>query len=80
MVETAQIKTALTEELSIILGVAINGHTKQVEELGLDYFGTMQVIAFLEDTYGIEIPDELLAVENFSTVDTMVQWTTGLLD
>jgi len=78
MVETTQIKTAIIEELSIITGARVSVNTDLVEKLGFDSFGTMQLLAFLEDTYGIEVPDELLAIENFSSVEVIMQWMETL--
>lgn len=39
--------------------------------LGLDSMGVMQVLAALEDTFGIELADELLTEETFATAGTL---------
>jgi Phosphopantetheine attachment site. len=40
----------------------------------IDSLGIMQLISFLEDTYGIEVDDDDLAPENFRSVDSIVSF------
>lgn len=40
-------------------------------DAGLDSMAIMQLLIFLEDRYGVEIPPEAVTRENFSTVDSL---------
>jgi acyl carrier protein len=42
--------------------------------LGLDSMGVVRLLVAVEDTYGVELPDELLNEFTFSTVGTL--WDT----
>ncbi|WP_406492334.1 phosphopantetheine-binding protein [Streptomyces sp. NBC_00846] len=39
--------------------------------LGLDSMGVVQLLAELEDTFGVELPDEALTEETFATVGSL---------
>ncbi len=73
-----QLQRELTEELSIILGAEI-GLEDNLIEAGLDSFAIMQTIAFLEDSYGIELADDILQFENFESVKLMLRWAFPLI-
>lgn len=42
----------------------------------LDSAATMELIMWLEQTYGISIPDDDLTIENFGTVNLIVGYVT----
>ena len=46
----------------------------------VDSMGLMRLVTFIEDTYGIDIPPEDLTIENFSSVETMVQYLSRELN
>ncbi len=48
--------------------------TDDLAALGLDSMGVVQLLADLEDRYGLELPDERLTEETFATVGSL--WTT----
>lgn len=48
--------------------------TDDLTALGLDSMGVVQLLADLEDRYGLEMPDERLTEETFATVGSL--WTT----
>lgn len=68
------------EELSCIADIPVTLETDLPGEIGLDSFGTMQVIVFLEDSYGIEVPEELIALEHFASVKIIADWAWPMLD
>ncbi|SFC88260.1 phosphopantetheine-binding protein [Streptomyces aidingensis] len=39
--------------------------------LGLDSMGVVQLLTDLEETYGLELPDELITEETFETVGSL---------
>ncbi|MCP3760518.1 phosphopantetheine-binding protein [Streptomyces sp. TBY4] len=46
----------------------------ELPALGLDSMGVVQLLADLEDTYGLELPDEFLTEQTFETVGSL--WST----
>jgi acyl carrier protein len=38
----------------------------------IDSLGVTELVAFIEETYGIEIPDDQLTADNFRTLDAIV--------
>lgn len=51
----------------------------ELAALGLDSMGVVELLGDLEETFGLELPDELLTEETFATAGSL--WTTvsGLL-
>ncbi|MEU3251193.1 phosphopantetheine-binding protein [Streptomyces sp. NPDC006997] len=47
--------------------------TDDLAALGLDSMGVVQLLAELEDTFGVELPDEALTEETFATVGSLWQ-------
>lgn len=47
--------------------------------LGLDSMGVVQLLAALEEGYGIEFPDEILNQETFATVGSLWQTVSAVL-
>ncbi len=47
--------------------------------LGLDSMGVVQLLTDLEETYGLELPDELITEETFSTVGSLWDAVGGLV-
>ena len=79
MMDTAQFENQLTEELSIILGKKIEIEDDLLEA-GLDSFATMQLIAYLEDNFGIEVPEERLPIENFKNAQVIIDWVSKMIE
>lgn len=53
---------------------------ESLTELGvLDSMGVLEVIMFIEQTYGIEIPDEDTLPENLDSVSRIVSYIRGRL-
>jgi acyl carrier protein len=77
-VNVDQLERDLLEELASMLGQDVAVDDDLLFEGGLDSFGIMQVVAFLEDTYSIRVPDEKLATANFATAAVIVDWVLPL--
>jgi acyl carrier protein len=69
----------LIRELGVILDKPVDPREDLVES-GLDSFATMQVIAYLEDTFGIEVPEERLPIENFHSVRVIIAWAQPMIN
>ena len=78
MITAPQLEKRLGEELCIILDRPVEPGENLVEA-GLDSFATMQVIAFLEDTFNIEIPEDRLPIENFATARIITEWVHPMI-
>ena len=50
-----------------------------LEKAGLDSFATMQVIAYLEDSFGIEVPEERLSIANFENARVIMEWVHPMI-
>jgi acyl carrier protein len=77
-VNREQLLPELLDELAGMLGQDVGVDEDLLFEGGLDSFGIMQVVAFLEDTYSIRVPDDKLATANFATAATIVAWVLPL--
>ena len=69
----------LVDELSSILGQEVSIDEDLLFEGGLDSFGIMQVVAYLEDTYSIRVPDDKLATANFASARIIADWVQPLV-
>ena len=73
-----QLQANLVGELSSILGQDIGPDDDLLFEGGLDSFGIMQMVAYLEDTYRFRVPDEHIAMASFSSASTIADWVLPL--
>jgi len=70
-------RETLVSELTVLIGEALPEIPQDIEpsadlfDAGLDSMAIMQLLIFLEDRYGVEIPPEAVTRENFSTVDSL---------
>ena len=76
--DQAELESALQEEAHFALGCAVEAGEDLVAA-GLDSFAAMQLIAFLEDTYRIEVPEERLPIENFQSCRVIAGWACPLI-
>jgi acyl carrier protein len=53
--------------------------TDDLAALGLDSMGVVQLLADLEEGFGLELPDELLTEETFATVGSLWGTVSGLV-
>ena len=65
-------------ELTIVMGYDIGLDDELLFEGGLDSFGILQMVAYLEDSYGFIIPNENLATANFSSARIISDWVFPL--
>lgn len=72
----------LQRELLVELSSMLAGDVALDDDLlvdgGLDSFGIMQVVAYLEDTYNLRVPDETLATANFASARIIADWVLPL--
>ena len=73
-----QLEGDLVCELASILGQGIGPDDDLLFEGGLDSFGIMQVVAYLEETYRIRVPEDVFARDNFRNVSTIAAWVLPL--
>jgi acyl carrier protein len=78
VIDKEQLDEQLTEELGIILGKPVS-LGDNLEKAGLDSFATMQVIAYLEDSFGIEVPEENLSNANFDNARVIMEWVYPMI-
>jgi D-alanine--poly(phosphoribitol) ligase subunit 2 len=76
--EPLEFAEVLVEELAIILDSPISVETDLLEA-GLDSFGTMQVIVFLEEEFGIQVPEEQFDIRDFASVATIADWVLPMI-
>jgi acyl carrier protein len=53
--------------------------TDDLTALGLDSMGIVQLLADLEEEFGIEVPDEVINEETFATAGSLWQALGGLI-
>jgi acyl carrier protein len=51
----------------------------ELSALGLDSMGVVQLLAALEEGYGLEFPDDALNQDTFATVGSLWQTVSGVL-
>ena len=77
--DLVSIEKALVEEIAIILAVPVDADTDLLADAGLDSFGTMQVIVFLEEEFGIQVPEDQFDINQFASVATIAGWVLPLV-
>jgi acyl carrier protein len=66
------IRTFVTERLAPAVGLATLGDEDDLIDSGVvDSLGIFQLIAFLEERFGIKIGDEEITPENFGTISAI---------
>jgi len=76
--------TNITEELKKYIeqnilapDVKINADTN-LQDAGIDSFSTIEIILFIERTYGVSFSDDKLVPENFKTLRALATLVEGL--
>jgi acyl carrier protein len=54
----------------------LDGATSLIGSSIIDSTGVLEIMVFLEETFGIEVPDEDAVPENLDTVDNIVSYVT----
>lgn len=63
----------VVEEIAVGRGIESVAHDEDLLASDiLDSLGIMELVAFLEEQYGIRVSDDDLTPENFQTVDSIV--------
>lgn len=70
---------ALLEELAVILDTPVDVDTDLPADAGLDSFGTMQIIVFLEEEFGIHVPEEQFDIKDYASVATIARWALPMI-
>lgn len=65
-------KNILEENVQIDAG-------KDLKQLGIDSFSTVEIILFIERKFGVSIPDEKLVPENFKTLHSLAKTVQELM-
>jgi|EndMetStandDraft_8_1072994.scaffolds.fasta_scaffold1093469_2 acyl carrier protein len=55
----------------------IDGDTSLIGTSVIDSTGVLEIIIFIEETFGISVPDSDAVPENLDTVDNMVSYVQG---
>ena len=53
--------------------------TTELQDAGIDSFSIVEIILFIERKYGVAIPDDQLAPENFRTLEALSLTVLGLM-
>jgi len=78
-VDKAKFEAALREELSLILDAPIDMTSDLPGEFGLDSFGVMQIIVFLEDNFDLEVPEQMYDINAFTSAQKISQWAYPMM-
>jgi acyl carrier protein len=68
------------EELAIVLDSPVGVDTDLLRDAGLDSFGTMQIIVFLEEEYGIQVLDDQFDINDFASVAKIASWALPMIN
>jgi len=65
----SEIKRFVIDDLA--MGQEVNEHDNLVEKGIIDSIRLLRLVTFLEETYGVCVPDEALVAENFRSFDAI---------
>lgn len=68
------VRTFVVEHFLFGEGDTLKGDTSFLEEGIIDSTGILELVMFLEETYGIKIEDNELVPENFDTLEKIAQY------
>ena len=71
--EIIQIEKQLIDYFKEMADMTVDSKTLLLEEKIIDSMGVIELVAFIEATYGVELMDDDLTVENFKDIDTIVK-------
>jgi acyl carrier protein len=76
-----QIRQMVLDNLALGKGIRSLTDTESLVERGvIDSLGIFQVVAFLEENFGIPIEDDDVLLENFSSIDAIEEFVQTKLD
>jgi acyl carrier protein len=59
--------------------IRVTGDTPLLEAKVIDSFGMLELVFFIEETFGVEVPDEDITPVNFSTVNKLAAYIDAML-
>jgi acyl carrier protein len=71
--EIIQIEEQLVGYFKQNTDTIVDSKTLLLEEKIIDSMGVIELVAFIEATYGVELTDDDLTVDNFKDIDTIVK-------
>jgi len=77
----ADVRARLRAFLGELLGLGKGGGVSDSEDLlsgGLDSMGILRLTVFVEEQFGVRVPDETVVPENVRTLDALVRWVETL--
>ena len=77
---SSKIREFVVENFLFGDGESLNDDTSFMEAGIIDSTGILELIMFLEETYGIKVEDDELVAENFDTLQHIVRYVGGKLD
>ena len=67
-----QIETFVRNQFRVAVGDTRFSRTQPLFDLGyIDSVGVVELLAFLDDRFGIQLPDDVLMSDEFATIDGM---------
>ena len=69
-----KLKSFIFEELVFVDNPQEFSEDDDLLEAGLDSMGIMRLVIFIEEEYGVLLPDEELEPENLQTLKRLVAW------
>jgi acyl carrier protein len=70
-ISTAEIENKLIDYFKEKVDTVVDSDTLLLEEKVIDSMGVIELVTFLEATYGVEFTDDDLTVDNFKTIGSI---------
>ena len=70
----AQLQTFIFQELIYYSETKEFGANDDLLEAGLDSMGIMRLVIFIEETFGVTLPEEEIQPDNIRTLNNLEQW------
>ena len=70
-ISIAEIENKLIEYFKEKVDTVVDSDTLLLEDKVIDSMGVIELVAFLEATYGVEFTDDDLTIDNFKTIDSI---------
>jgi len=68
------LKNFIFEELIQIDDITLFTEQDDLLEAGLDSMGIMRLVLFIEEEFGVSLPDEEIEPDNIQTLKSIVSW------
>jgi acyl carrier protein len=77
---TADVRSFVVANYLLGRGDHVNNDASFMEEGLIDSTGILELVAHLEETYGIEIPDDELIPDNLDSINRIASYLSGKLN